>query len=83
MDTATALAASSEYRALARRAFKSQIAHAGRLSGLPAAVYAAARAGHNFDEVIMLFTALHGLQHLVGIGRPGRQHTLSIRPPTS
>ena len=44
-----------------------EVAHAGGLDRLSAAVYAAARACHNFDELIVFLTALNHIKKLSGI----------------
>ena len=45
-----------------------EVAHRGGLDGLAAAVDAAAGAGHDLDEVILLFALAHHVQHLAGVG---------------
>lgn len=44
------------------------VAHLSRLRGLPAAVDAAARAGHDFDKIDLFLARFHRAQQTLGIG---------------
>lgn len=67
----TGMFLSRSYSAFARSALIGEIAHAGRLCGLAAAVYAAAggKAINSIKKSPMLFAAFHAVKHFGAIGK--------------